>query len=662
MLTDSARFYYRMHSSSRAGSPTRTGSVSPSGRSTSPGGNSPLFLRRNLTLPPGSQGHLPGANLSTSLSPNSRFLQQHLPPTFPLPSSAHPSPETADTGEQITLPAPSFHAAQVILTPTTQEWQELKEIGRLEGDHVPESDSDSGSPSPKSPNSGKKPSLEDEVDYFSHKNTPDKSTPEGPLTPGRPVFQPVITAPSPMPPPEKEDASAELPSLVLQDMDGNSVDPDAPISTTSSLGFNSFGRRDSLRVNKKAGPKTPKAKTKRELEREKLFKMVDQEIAENPESPEKDSHTSWNVRGVGSGSGLDSRSSRQDSPGSDGSLEPEKKLEEPSKPGSPPGPTPSMSERSPPQSKPERSPSHSPEAARTITSSITSPSISSSVPARPSPLQTTSFGVSTPGSDGSGGSDVVDLASQVGTPAEGHTSPAPETETERYEAIRHYARQLSTRKSIGFGPSRPGSRAQSRRGSYEDGAVSPPRSPRRRDTLRVSLVAGRVVKPAEFPAITPLTPSNPAGIVSPKASLLNNFSPFRRASPVGSRPPLATVQSGSFTGSFSGTGSYASSIAAPSECPTPSNEQAAGGVGGRGIDDYVILKEAGKGAYGLVMRAKVKGAKGEPVGVSGAMGSWTGRRTNKQEEVIIKYIIKSRILADCWKKHKALGPIPVESE
>jgi hypothetical protein len=30
----------------------------------------------------------------------------------------------------------------------------------------------------------------------------------------------------------------------------------------------------------------------------------------------------------------------------------------------------------------------------------------------------------------------------------------------------------------------------------------------------------------------------------------------------------------------------------------------------------VILKEAGKGAYGLVMRAKVKGPKGEPVGVS----------------------------------------------
>lgn len=28
--------------------------------------------------------------------------------------------------------------------------------------------------------------------------------------------------------------------------------------------------------------------------------------------------------------------------------------------------------------------------------------------------------------------------------------------------------------------------------------------------------------------------------------------------------------------------------------------------------------------------------------------------------MIIKYVIKQRILADCWKKHKILGPIPIE--
>ena len=31
-----------------------------------------------------------------------------------------------------------------------------------------------------------------------------------------------------------------------------------------------------------------------------------------------------------------------------------------------------------------------------------------------------------------------------------------------------------------------------------------------------------------------------------------------------------------------------------------------------------------------------------------------------QPMLIIKYIVKERIIADCWKKHKILGPIPVE--
>ena len=32
----------------------------------------------------------------------------------------------------------------------------------------------------------------------------------------------------------------------------------------------------------------------------------------------------------------------------------------------------------------------------------------------------------------------------------------------------------------------------------------------------------------------------------------------------------------------------------------------------------------------------------------------------RQPPLIIKYVIKQRILADCWKKHKILGPIPIE--
>ncbi|BEJ17094.1 hypothetical protein CspHIS471_0604950 [Cutaneotrichosporon sp. HIS471] len=604
---NSARFYHRMHSSSRTTSPTRTGSVSPSGRTVS-GGASPLIHHRNLALPAGGQAYSPGATLSTSLSPNSRFLQQHLPPTFPRPPSAQPSPDAADVSDPFTppLPVPPFANAQVILTPTTQEWHELKEIGRLEGERVPDSDSDCASPT--SPVSGKR--VEARGDYFS---TTREDMPDQPVTPARPVFQPVVTAPSPFPQ-SKDDGSTEVPAVVLQDMDGNNVDEDATLSMDPSLGFTSFGRHDSLRLKSGFNSQAPKQKTKRELQREQLFKMVDQEIADAEPEPER-GHRTWNVRGMGSGVGRMSLDGASVTNGL--GSEPEKKWpESPAEPGSPKTTTPES----------ERSHSRSPEVARPQHASSTS---------RPSPLLSTSiFGATASGSDGSLGSN-IDLASQ---PNEAPQSPPPETQTERYEAIRHYARQLSTRKSIGSGPSRPPSRAQSRRGSYEDEATTP-RSPRRRDTLRVSLVAGRVVKPAEFPGISPLTPANPVAVMSPKATLLQSFSPFLRASPTGVRPPLSAQGS-----SFSGPGSYASSIIAPSLPVTPANEPGSGGVGGHGIDDYIIIKEAGKGAYGLVMRARVRGAKGEPVG----------------EEVIIKYIIKSRILADCWKKHKALGPIPVE--
>lgn len=555
-------------------------------------------MRRNLTLPPGSQGHLPGANLSTSLSPNSRFLQQHLPPTFPLPTSAQPSPDATDVADPLalSLPAPPFANAHVILTPTTQEWRELKEIGRLEREPVPDTDSDSASPT--SPGSSGKQAAATDGDYFSNKR---KDMPDEPVTPGRPDFQPVVTAPSPLPPDDGEDGEAEVPAVVLQDMDGNSLDEDATLSLDPSLGFTSFGRHDSLRLKSRPSAKTPKKKTKRELQREQLFKMVDQEIADTEPEPEP-GHRTWNVRGVGSGGGLDSRMSREGSSMSDaGTSELEKKWEAPPpEPGSLQSTAP-QSERSP-QPKSERLPSSSPEVAQPLHAA--SSSTDSAARPRPSPLQNTSvFGVAASGSDGSD----IDLTSQ---PDEALKSPPPETEVARYEAIRHYARALSTRKALGFGPSRPPSRAQSRRGSYE-GEATTSRSPRRRDTLRVSLVAGRVVKPAEFPGLQPLTQSNPAGIMASKSSLLQSFSPFRRASPTGMRPSLSTQGS-----SFSGAGSYASSILAPSQPPTPASESGQGGVGSHGIDDYVILKEAGKGAYGLVMRAKVKSAKGEPIGVS----------------------------------------------
>ncbi|GAA5954123.1 hypothetical protein JCM21900_002895 [Sporobolomyces salmonicolor] len=68
-------------------------------------------------------------------------------------------------------------------------------------------------------------------------------------------------------------------------------------------------------------------------------------------------------------------------------------------------------------------------------------------------------------------------------------------------------------------------------------------------------------------------------------------------------------------------------------------------TGLRDIGSFVVdAQEAGKGAYGSVRRARERGSDGKAVG----------------PELIIKYVIKQRILADCWKKHKILGPIPIE--
>ncbi|TKY85171.1 hypothetical protein EX895_006251 [Sporisorium graminicola] len=64
----------------------------------------------------------------------------------------------------------------------------------------------------------------------------------------------------------------------------------------------------------------------------------------------------------------------------------------------------------------------------------------------------------------------------------------------------------------------------------------------------------------------------------------------------------------------------------------------------KGIADFEIVSDIGRGAYGLVKKARRKGPDGRAQG----------------EEVVIKYIIKSRILADCWRRHRVLGPIPVE--
>ncbi|KAF9512627.1 hypothetical protein BS47DRAFT_1372771 [Hydnum rufescens UP504] len=70
--------------------------------------------------------------------------------------------------------------------------------------------------------------------------------------------------------------------------------------------------------------------------------------------------------------------------------------------------------------------------------------------------------------------------------------------------------------------------------------------------------------------------------------------------------------------------------------------------GQRTIDDFSIQGEAGRGAYGLVKRVREKRS------VSETSGEDLG------PPLIMKQVIKSRILADCWKKHPVLGTIPIE--
>ncbi|KAI3624980.1 hypothetical protein CBS9595_000341 [Malassezia furfur] len=60
------------------------------------------------------------------------------------------------------------------------------------------------------------------------------------------------------------------------------------------------------------------------------------------------------------------------------------------------------------------------------------------------------------------------------------------------------------------------------------------------------------------------------------------------------------------------------------------------------IDDYDIGEDMGSGAYGFVRRARLLG---DPPGA---------------EDVVIKYIVKSCILADSWRRHRAYGTIPAE--
>ncbi|TFY78291.1 hypothetical protein EWM64_g5717 [Hericium alpestre] len=93
------------------------------------------------------------------------------------------------------------------------------------------------------------------------------------------------------------------------------------------------------------------------------------------------------------------------------------------------------------------------------------------------------------------------------------------------------------------------------------------------------------------------------------------------------------------------SGSTASllSAAASTGAPTPAASVVGESGNERSISEFIIQGELGRGAYGLVKKARETlpdGSLGPPL--------------------VIKQVIKSRILADCWKKHPKYGTIPIE--
>ena len=667
-IDPSARFYHHLHSrpASRAASRTASPTQSPSSLSltTSPStstSTSPIYVRRALTQPLNQDVSGPHAlGLSASLSPNHHFLQQHLPPTFPSPSDnlatdhvhhhchAHP------------------HPSMVILTPTTQEWRELKEIRRLEGEDVDSSEEMTSSLTSASDESRRSSVLDEgslessvlfgrnqgssaypqaprlrtttSVDYLPEEaiHTPDPGSPvltaaQDP-SPERPVFNPVIIAPSPHPAgeysvpatPDTPTAERHARKLLNADgaEDGGTGDERAPQSSPeiddgetiafpgdhgAPARFNSIGRRESLRAIKPSGdrPGMPRVKTKREREREKLFKEIDEELesdAKNEFEIERPRSGST-VQEFGMGAGLISRPSSVNRPVS--SLSDRLDFDDKPAEANLVETKTDIFDRTFEKKVAEAHPISPP----TISSSIfrAHPSLSPTQPLKPSPLHASPVnapsGLPTPETPMDNEPPMMELPSP-----QQPTTAGSNGQTANLDTIRDYARALAS-------PRVDSNHLRAATGSPNPSPPMSPRQPRsrRRDTNRVSLVAGRVVQPFAIPPSTALPPpERPALNPIASNSSLQSFSPFRSPglNPVKSPPSVPPV----FT-RLDSTLSMAPSTGAPSECGTPTSETA-GGIGGRGIEDYVILKEAGKGAYGLVMRAKVKGPNGEPVGVS----------------------------------------------
>ncbi|PWN50258.1 Pkinase-domain-containing protein [Violaceomyces palustris] len=167
----------------------------------------------------------------------------------------------------------------------------------------------------------------------------------------------------------------------------------------------------------------------------------------------------------------------------------------------------------------------------------------------------------------------------------------------------------------------------------------------------------RLVVPASAPSLLPVPTNTPPLPLSPSEAgetVVVTTTGLRASSPLSSpnRGRSPAIPPGSVAGE--GVGADLSGLRSPPRSKRTSRESSSvplvGGYpsgpsrGQRSISDFEVVADIGRGAYGLVKKAKLRGPDGRGSG----------------DEFIIKYIIKSRILADCWRRHKVLGPIPIE--
>ena len=186
------------------------------------------------------------------------------------------------------------------------------------------------------------------------------------------------------------------------------------------------------------------------------------------------------------------------------------------------------------------------------------------------------------------------------------------------------ALSVSTQSPASYGPSITPSPV-STRSSISHPLTSPrPPSRRRSSHKRVSLVAGRVRVIEDAPSLI-------ATDLPPQLARTNSQSSFL-------------------------------SVAASTRPPSPLHDQEQEHfLGNHKISDYIIEGEAGRGAYGTVKRAREKLPDGKR-GVSFTVLISLGQDLPclVKPPLIVKQVIKSRILADCWKKHPKHGTIPIE--